>query len=320
MLFIAKKSTLYYNANELQGRVIIFILSYCCPACAAEDIPALILSTFLSTLILVPFFYLSYLLVEYFQSKHKEKFNSVIKKQDKYGPVVGGALGLIPQCGFSSTMALLYSQKVLSIGTFFAVLIATSDEAMFVLIANRDFKTLALLLSSKFILAIIFGYVIDFLFRKRNKDLVDIEDTEITEPCGCCKKSSNIFLTALKQTIKVFLFVLVFSIAINIIVYLVGEETFESFLLSGNVFQPIIACLIGLIPNCASSILLTNLYVAGSVSFASLLAGLMCNAGMAIIILFKNNKKIKENLLLLLSIFTISSVVGIIISIFTSFL
>lgn len=296
------------------------ILSYCCPSCAAEDIPALILATFISTLILVPFFYLSYLLVEYFQQKHKEKFNKVLKKQDKYGPLVGASLGMIPQCGFSSTMAVLFSQKVLSIGTFFAILIATSDEAMFVLIANKEFKTLALLLISKFIIALILGYLIDFIFRKKNKDLVEYEgDIDVTDSCACCKKTSNIFLTALKQTIKVFLFVLVFSIIINVLVYFIGEERFEAFLLSGSIFQPFIACLIGLIPNCASSILLTNLYISGSVGFASLLAGLMCNAGMAIIILFKNNKKIKENLLLLLSIFTVSVVIGMIVSLIESF-
>lgn len=294
----------------------INILVYCCPTCLAEDIPALILATILSALMLVPFFYLSYLLVEYLKEKHTQKFNNIIKKQDKYGPLIGATTGLIPQCGFSSTMALLYSQKVLTIGTLFAVLIATSDEAMFILIANKDFATLAILLLSKLFLAIIFGYVIDFIFRKRNKNqLEQVENIDISsDNCSCCKKSSNIFLTALKQTLRVFLFVLVFSLIINVLVYFIGDETFEALLLNGSIFQPFIACLIGLIPNCASSILLTNLYVSGTVSFGSLLAGLMCNAGMAMIILFKNNKKIKENLLILLTIFSISSIIGIIVS------
>ncbi|MFI3261189.1 MAG: putative manganese transporter [bacterium] len=294
---------------------------WCCPSCAAEDIPGLILGTFLGTLILIPFFYISYLLVEYFQSKHQEKLNNMIKKQDKFGPLLGASVGLIPQCGFSSTMALLYSKKVLTIGTLFAVFISTSDEAMFILIANREFSTLGLLLGLKFIFAIGLGYLIDIIFRKK-RNITDeqiAEAIDVSPSCGCCKKANNIFLTALKQTIRVFLFVLVFSLIINILMYVIGDEAFESLLLNGSIFQPIIACLIGLIPNCASSILLTNLYIGGSVSFASLLAGLMCNAGMAIIILFRNNKKIKENILLLLSLFSISAVIGIIVSVIELF-
>ncbi|MFI3330067.1 MAG: putative manganese transporter [bacterium] len=285
---------------------------WCCPSCAAEDIPALILGTFLGSLILIPFFYLSYLLVEFLQSKHQDKLNKLIKSQNKFGPLIGATTGLIPQCGFSSTMALLFSKKVLTIGTLFAVLIATSDEAMFVLIAHKEFKTLALLLSLKFALAVILGFIVDFIFR--NRIYKTNIDEEIIAPCSCCVKANNIFLTALKQTVRVFLFVLIFSIIVNVLVYVIGEDVFESLLLNGSIFQPIIACLIGLIPNCASSILLTNLYISGTVSFGSLFAGLMCNAGMASIILFKFNKKMKENLLLLGTLFVLSVVTGIIIT------
>lgn len=291
------------------------IIQWCCPSCAAEDIPALILGTFLGSLILIPFFYLSYLLVEFLQNKHKDKLNKLVTNQSKFGPIVGAATGLIPQCGFSSTMALLFTQKVLTIGTLFAVLIATSDEAMFVLIANREFKTLIVLLSLKFLLAVIVGYIIDFIFRKKEYSANEIQELE--NPCSCCVKTNNIFLTALKQTIRIYLFVLVFSIIINVLVYVIGEDVFETLLLNGSIFQPIIACLIGLIPNCAASILLTNLYISGTVSFASLFAGLMCNAGMASIILFRYNKKIKQNFILLGTLLLISILTGMFITLIT---
>lgn len=288
------------------------LILWCCPSCAAEDIPGLILGTFLGTLILIPFFYLSYLLVEFLQNRHKDKLNNILKNQNKYGPLVGATTGLIPQCGFSATMALLFSKKVLSIGTLFAVLIATSDEAMFILIAHGEFSTLAVLLILKFCLAVILGYLIDFIFRKKTYNT--LESIEMISDCSCCKKSTNIFLTALKQTIRVFLFVLLFSVIINVLVYVIGDDVFEAMLLNGSIFQPLIACLIGLIPNCAASILLTNLYISGTVGFGSLFAGLMCNAGMASIILFKYNKKFKENFIIIISLFSLSAFIGIVIN------
>ncbi len=259
---------------------------------------------------ILPFIFISYLLIEYITHKHSEKINNAIAKNKKYGSLIGAGLGIVPQCGFSTTVATLYSRRIVTIGTLFAVLISTSDEAILLFLSHPDkFHILALLLVSKFILAAAIGFVID----KFMPNIISKENEEeeyIEESCKCCKH--NIFKEAAKHTLFIFGFLFVFTFLFKGLIVLIGEDNLEKFLLNGSIFQPVLASLVGLIPNCASSMIVTNLYLTGSLSFSSMLAGLICNAGIGIIVVFKNNKKLKENIKILIILFIISISVGMI--------
>ncbi len=259
------------------------------------------------SLMVLPFLFISFILIEYIHHRHNKKINDLITKNGKYAPVVGGALGIVPQCGFSSTVATLYANKIVSIGTLFAVLISTSDEAILILIAYPQYyKMLLLLIGLKLLIGISIGVVIDFFIVKKEP-----LEFEVKETC-CCKKEHSIIKAALKHTISVFLFLVLFSFIVEYVVHLIGMDNLNTLLLNGSIFQPILATLIGLIPNCAASVLLTNLYVTQNLSFASLLAGLISNAGIGMLVLFKSNKNIKENIRILIFLFLIGSTVGII--------
>ncbi len=260
--------------------------------------------------LILPFIFISYLLIEYITHKHNEKINNSIKNNKKYGPLIGSALGIVPQCGFSTTVATLYSKRIVTIGTLFAVLISTSDEAMLLFFSRPDkLHYLIILLVVKFIIACIFGYLIDkfipnFVSSSNN------EEDYIDESCKCCKH--NIFKSAIKHTLFIFIFLFIFTFLFKGLIVLIGEDNLEKFLLIGNIFQPVLASIVGLIPNCASSMIVTNLFLEGSMSFSSMLAGLICNAGIGVIIVFKNNKKLKENIKIIVMLFIIAVSVGMI--------
>ncbi len=262
------------------------------------------------SIMIIPFLFISFILIEYLHHKHTNKMNKLIRDKGKYAPIAAGALGIIPQCGFSSTIATLYSSRVVSLGTLFSVLISTSDEAILILIAHPDeYKTLILLIILKLIIGISIGLMID-KFIKTNINL----EEDIKE-CSCCGKvNHSIIKDSIKHTLQVVGFLILFSFIVEYFVHLIGLDTLNTILLNGSIFQPILSVLIGLIPNCGASILLTNLYISGSLSFASLLSGLMCNAGIGVLVLFKNNKSIKESIKILIGLVMISIIVGLLTS------
>lgn len=258
--------------------------------------------------LIIPFIFISYLLIEYVTHKHSEKINGWLSKKGKYGAFIGSALGIVPQCGFSTTVATLYSRRIVTIGTLFAVLISTSDEAILLFIRYPEkLHILALLLVTKFVVAASIGLAID----KFLPNIVSSENEAqeyIEESCKCC--NHNIWKSSIKHTLFVFGFLFVFTFLFKGLIVLIGEDNLESFLLGGSIFQPVLASLVGLIPNCASSMIVTNLYLEGTLSFSSMLAGLISNAGIGIIVVFRNNKKMKENIKILGILFIVAVAVG----------
>ncbi len=270
------------------------------------DLIHIIWHAFTHAIKIIPFIFLSFLLIEYLTHKHKKKMYEVIEKR---GTLISASLGLIPQCGFSSTVATMYSARAVTIGSLFAVLIATSDEAILVFISYpSQYHILALLLLSKFLIAVVVGLTIDKLFPTLISS--NNEPISYTKTCGCTNKT--ILKSTIMHTLQIFIFLFAFSIIIDLFVEIVGMDTFNSFLLNGSIFQPIIASLIGLIPTCASSILLTELYLSSSISFFSMLAGLTANAGIGILVLFKANKNKIENIKILFILLLIALVIGIV--------
>lgn len=277
-----------------------------------------ILETLIESAKLLPFLFLSYLLIEFIEHKSSKTLEKILKSSGKFGSVIGAILGLLPQCGFSVTAANLYAGRVITVGTLIAVFLSTSDEAIPVLLSHPGSATeIFKILAFKLVIGIVAGLVIDFVFRKKHSLKRDVEEVHehVHEMCAhCdCEHEHGILKPALKHTFSIFAFILVVAFVLNTTIHIIGEEKLSVLLMNGSIFQPLIAGLIGFIPNCASSVLLTELYIAGSISFGSIIAGLCTGAGIGIVVLFKVNNNLRQNLKILGTIYAIGSLSGILI-------
>ncbi len=268
-----------------------------------------------------PFLILTYILIELIQRKSNfiKNGNFLAKK---LAPLSGGALGLFPQCGFSVMSAKLYENNLIKAGTLLAVFIATSDEAFALLLTSGNFLPLITLLILKFLLAILVGFSVNAFIKKgisiKYKGANSIKHEEYCRQCG----SSNKNLTTidaylwypLLHALKTFLFVFSINLAFGILIFYIGEENILAFMQTNLLLQPVMTSLVGFIPNCASSILITQLYIKNGITFGSMFAGLSCNAGIGIAIMLKNKKNIKTSLLIVAILFLVSILSGYVIN------
>lgn len=275
------------------------------------------LEVFLDTLIdsikLLPFLFIAYLIMEYIEHKTSEKSKLVIKKSGKFGPLFGGILGIFPQCGFSAAAANLYAGRIITMGTLIAIFLSTSDEMLPILISEAaPIDVILKILSIKLVIGIIAGFIIDiviFKFRKENKDNIEIGEICEHEHCHC--EEGSISKSAIKHTINIFVFIILVSLILNIVIYFIGEDNLSNLILNKPILGPIIAGLIGLIPNCASSVIITKLYLSNVITIATMIAGLLVNSGVGILVLFKVNKKLKENITIIGLLYIIGVLSGI---------
>lgn len=270
-----------------------------------------IMDALLDTAKLLPLLFLSYLLIDFIDKRSSAyRLNYLFIKN--LGPVFGALLGLIPQCGFSVIAASLFAQQGISAGTLVACFMATSDEALPMLLAYpAEYKSLGLLLILKLILAIVSGYVLDLFIYKKKLNEEDDFEIEISDPgCSC---GSNSFMNALNRTVKTGMFVLIINLVLGFVLYAIGEDALSSILSVHPIIQPFAAALVGFIPNCAASILLVQLYVLGGLSFGSMVAGLCTGAGIGMAVLWKQNKNKKENSMLLIYMYLFSVAAGLLI-------
>ncbi len=289
----------------------------------------------LDTLKALPILYLAYLLVAYFSHSQSKNFTKFLNKSKKAGPAAGAVLGCIPQCGFSSVMSDLYSRRMITVGTLMAVFLATSDEAIPIMISEPAFIVdMLILIGLKIVFALVFGFAIDLvisLFSKRkaakSEPILAEELEHQHDHCTChghsdtkdhCHKE-NIFLDALYHTLNIMLYIFVATLIINIIIESVGMEALTSWF-GGNVYiQILLAGVIGLIPNCAASVFLVELYINGGIAFSALFAGLSVGAGVGLIVLFAKNRGKKgflQNLAIVGLLYVLGVVSGIIVSLF----
>ncbi|MDR0903713.1 MAG: arsenic efflux protein [Ruminococcus sp.] len=272
----------------------------------------IILDALLETAKLIPFLFLAFLLMEHLEKKAGEKLISALSKTGKLtfaGPPLGGLLGILPQCGFSVAAANLFAGKLISVGTLIAVFLATSDEAIPILLANPEhFGDIWVLILTKLIIAVVFGIIIDLLVRLLDKREEAANFDEICHDCGC--HEHGVLYSAVKHTLNITVFILALNLVLGFIVGAVGEENFFRFLESFGAFQPAAAALVGLIPNCAASVLITELYIEGGLTFGSAVAGLCSGAGVGILVLFRTNKDIKENILIVGLLYVIAVLSG----------
>ena len=276
-----------------------------------------ILDAIIDSLKLLPFLFITYLLMELLENKASEKSLKVIKKSGKFGPILGSLLGIVPQCGFSAAAASLYAGKIISIGSLIAIFLSTSDEMLPILISSAAPISLIIkILLIKLIIGIVFGVIIDIIFRKKNN--INIEDDKIhihdiceDEHCHC--NEEGILKSSIKHTLHIFIYVFIIVLAITILINIIGENSIANIMTKTNILGPFVSSLIGIIPNCASSVIITQLYLKDMITFGSLIAGLLMNSGIGMLILFRLNKNKKENFLILLILFVISIISGIII-------
>lgn len=270
-----------------------------------------ILDALLDTAKLLPFLFLTYLAMEYLEHKAGQKAESLVKKAGGFGPVIGGALGIVPQCGFSAAASNLYAGRVISLGTLIAIYLSTSDEMLPILISEKASVVLiAELLLAKAVIGMIVGLIIDFLMRRKGvQEHEHIHEICEHEHCHCEK---GILRSALSHTVQIAFFVLLITFALNLILFFVGEDALANLILNRPVLGPILAGLVGLIPNCAGSVVITQLYLEGVISIGAAMAGLLTGSGVGLLVLFRVNHDRKENLRILGLLYSIGVLVGIV--------
>lgn len=270
----------------------------------------IILDTLLDGVKLLPFLMVAFLIIEFIEHKTSNKNQNIMTKSGKFSPIISSILGIFPQCGFSVMATNLYVTRIISLGTLIAVYLSTSDEMLPILISEKvDFSIILKIIGIKLVIAIVMGILIDFILNKKNKKEIDYHICD-EEHCHC---NQSILKSSFIHTIKTLFFIMVITFILNSLFTFLGEEYLERIFLKDSVFTPFIASLLGLIPNCASSIMLTELFLNDVLSFSSLIAGLLTGSGVAILVLFKSNKDMKENVFILSLIYFIGSFSGLLL-------
>lgn len=268
-----------------------------------------IVDTLLDGIKLIPFLFIAFLILELLEHKLSGKNKKIIEKSGKFGPIIGSMLGAFPQCGFSVAATNFYATRIITLGTLISIYLSTSDEMLPLLISEGvDIKLIIKVLCIKILIGMISGFIIDLIFRKKEKN--HIHDFCEEEHCNC---KNGVLISTIKHTLNITLFIIIISFILNTIIYYVGEDTLGNLIFRKKVLGPILSSLIGLIPNCASSVVITQLYLENVISFGAMMSGLLTGSGVAILVLFKVNKNLKENLKILGLVYIIGVISGIII-------
>ena len=272
-----------------------------------------IVDTTFDCLKMLPFLFVAFILIEALEHYSSDFTAKGLAKVGRAGPVVGAVAGCVPQCGFSVMAANLYAGGIISVGTLLSVFIATSDEAILIIMSNPErIREVGILLAAKVIIAVTAGYIIDIFFR--NQLATVKESGNLCKDCGCDEEDAGIWKPAWHHTIRIFIYLFIFTGILNLCIEIFGIEQLSKFLLGNTIFQPVIAAIIGLIPNCAASVILTQLYLNGAISFASVIAGLCTGAGIGLVVLFKMNRNKRENLKIVGVLFLVAVAAGMIIA------
>lgn len=263
------------------------------------------------TLIAIPLLFLAYLLMEFLERRASDKMERTLKKIGSNGPFIGSLLGCVPQCGFSASASNLYTAGLITEGTLISVFLATSDEAFVVLLSTPNaFPEIIKLLITKIIIGFFAGFIIDIVLASMR---IKKTPVEMCQDCGC-EEEKSIWIPTLKHTAKMALFIFIINIGLGFAMEMLGEDMLSHILLSDSVLQPFVTALVGLIPNCAVSAVITKLYIAGHLSFGSAVAGLCTGAGIGLAVLFKANPVKKENFRIIGILYLVSALFGLLLS------
>ena len=270
-----------------------------------------ILDTIVDSLKLIPFLLVAFLIIELLEHKLNNKTKNIITKSKKIGPIIGSLLGVIPQCGFSVMATNLYITRIITLGTLISIYLSTSDEMLIIMISEKvEISLILKILLIKIFFGIVYGLIIDKIINKKKKDKEKNYELCDEEHCDC---NHSILLSAIKHTLHITLFIFIITLIINTIFTLLGDNYLSKILLNNSILSPFITSLIGLIPNCAASVILTELYLNSTISLGALIGGLLTSSGSSLLVLIKNNKNQKENLSIILLLYTLGVLSGIII-------
>ena len=292
---------------------------------------------FIDSAKMVPLLFVVYVAIEFIELKFGNKMAKTVSKAGPFGPILGALSATIPQCGISVMGTALFTQRLITIGSLFAVYIATSDEAIPVIMSQPNkLELLVPLILTKLVLAIIVGYALDLVFRKRNKqvfehidayahdhDEADHHHEAAFEEKACCGHQAtaehsaisarDILYHPLIHTLKIFAFIFLISVGLNLLFASIGQETLGTLLAQHKLLQPFLAALIGLIPNCAASVAIAQFYLTGTITFGATIAGLSASGGLGILLLFKEGDK-KEGARIVALLFGISVIAGLLLT------
>ena len=279
-----------------------------------EDFLSILKDTLIDAVKILPFLLIAYLIMEYIEHKTTDKTKTAIKKSGKFGPIIGSLVGAFPQCGFSVTATNFYAGRVITIGTLFAVYLSTSDEMLPIMLSEGVEGVLILkILGIKILIGMFAGVIIDVLFNKFNKNKK--EENNIKHICehDHCHCENGIWKSAIKHTVNVLIYIFIISLVLNILIEFIGEDRLGNIVSDKPVLSILIAGLIGLIPNCASSVVLTELYLSNVLGLAGMIGGLLVNAGVGLIVLFKVNHNQKENIKIVLGLYLVGVISAILL-------
>ena len=276
---------------------------------------------------LVPFLFFIFLFIEIFERYFSHKIKELSHGSKKFGPLFGAILAGLPQCGFSVIATPLYINKIITRGTLIAIYISTSDEAIPILLSNpKQFPVILPLLSIKILLGIIAGYMVDFILPQNTVTKEKIADDDDDDDIGCCShhvtqyRKRELIYHPLKHTASIFGMILIISLILNYCFDTFGNDILNKVLLNNSILQPILSAIVGLIPNCAVSVLLTMLYMSGILSFASVIAGLSSGAGLGLLVLLKRNPDYKDSAKIITILLGISVFAGVAIALISKFI
>ena len=273
-----------------------------------------LLDAFLDTLKLLPLLFLTYLLMEYIEHRGNEKMEAMIRRSGRFGPLAGALLGLVPQCGFAGAAAGFFSSRMITPGTLFAIFLSTSDEMLPLMIASVvPAGTILRILGAKLIIALIMGLLLDvFLANSRQFTAGQVCTMCQREHCGC--EEHGILHAAINHSLRISLFIFAISFALNLTIEWTGLSHLSGSFLSSPIGGTLTAALFALIPNCTPSVVITTLYLQGLLTGGALLAGLLTNAGMGLLVLYRTNHNWKENLTITILLYCTGVIFGLLAS------
>lgn len=285
---------------------------------------------------LIPFLFATYVVISLLDLFASDKTTAAIQRAGHAGPLIGGVLGVVPQCGFSAMGASLYADRIVSLGTFVAVILSTSDEMLPLLLAEHvEVGLLARILVTKAVLGVILGFAIDLVLRAvlGRTSLAGVDESDAGEEqdedaefdpsayscdCGCGEPLTRgqtawwVVVNSAYRTFQVVVFIFVVSVLLNALIALVGEDALASFLSGNAVVATLVSGLVGLVPNCAASVVLTQLYIDGVLGFAPMIAGTLVAGGAGYLVLFRMNGNMRENVAIVGIVYALGVCAGLV--------
>jgi len=283
----------------------------------------ILLDTTFDTLKLLPFLFLTYLAMETLEHKAGEKAKEAIGKAGKAGPAIGALLGVFPQCGFSAAATTLYAGRVITLGTLFAVFLSTSDEMLPIFIAEQvDVAIILKILGVKVLIGMVMGFLVDAALRLARRKELQTQESDghqihrlcEQDKCDCHEGKGGILKGAIKHTLQVTLFIFLVSLFLNTVISLLGEDVLTSFMLNNPELSVFVSALVGLIPNCAASVVIAQLYIEGALGAGAMMAGLLVSAGVGFLVLFRTNRRLRENIAIMAGLYGIGVLWGLLFS------